>query len=262
MAAPPPNDTIQNAAVVPAVPYSAAVNLPEATTSPSDPVNCMDASLQNSTVWYRYTPDAAGSVDASIVPDASLTPYIGVYTGTPGALEPVKCQDFYTEPYNTTRFPVSAGVGYYIEVGSVFQLAPYETGTFQLVASPPPIAGSLTVAPQATTYNQLKFDPEGGFFVVHHVVINLQLSCAAPISSIQINATVNQDDRSVSGSGSTSCASGSAAMQLDLAPVGPYGGDSFNPGAATASVTAYNFDQNYSQTVTDAPIVISIRRKS
>lgn len=262
-AAPPPNDQIQQATVVPAVPFSAAADFGQATTSASDPVDCVDLQYQNNTLWYAYTPAASGEVDAHIsaAPNDSVTGFLGVFTGAPGALQPVKCSDAYTEPSNTTRFAVTAGTTYYVEAGSWFDEEGSAPGSFSLVASPPAVAGSVSVSPEATSYKQLKYDIETLFYVVYHVVIEVQLSCAPAVDSIEINATVVQGDSSVSDSGLVSCAGGSGSARLDLAPTGPYGNEPFYTGAATVTLTAFNFEANYKQTLTDAPIHITVERK-
>jgi hypothetical protein len=91
LAAPPSNDDVAGATVVPGLPYSETLDTSEATSDPSDAelnVDCGAPALE-ATVWYEFTPTA----DMAVLVDVSASDYsagVFVTTGSPGAFGPVE----------------------------------------------------------------------------------------------------------------------------------------------------------------------------
>ena len=108
----PKNDLASHATVVPALPFSDALDTTGATTGANDQQankTCGAPATANS-VWYKFT---AGSSDVNFFVDASSSDYptgILVATGTPGALTTVSCG-----PEAVTA-AAKSGITYYIMV--------------------------------------------------------------------------------------------------------------------------------------------------
>lgn len=109
-AAPPANDSIENAELIPAEGDGTSVLFEDATTVPSDPV-CGSPVFQ--TVWYRYTPAVDGFVVSQLWGFLSEPrPRVSVWTGSPGALVLAQCHP----DADAAELPVQAGVTYYFMV--------------------------------------------------------------------------------------------------------------------------------------------------
>jgi subtilase family serine protease len=125
-AAPPPNDNFANAIAVTSVPFSSTVDNSGATTEPTDPVlpaSCAGNSTntRTKTVWWSYTAGTAGSVNADTIGSAYDTT-LSVWTGTPGNLTNVACNDDIVSGQDTQSsltFTAAAGTTYY------FMVAPF-----------------------------------------------------------------------------------------------------------------------------------------
>ena len=116
---PPANDECQNARLIPAVPFRDETDTRSATGSASDPISCSGARDSNS-VWYAITASAQTIYGV----DTILSDYdtvVSVYTGSCGALTPVRCSDDFGSAIGFANrslltFPVQPGVTYLIEV--------------------------------------------------------------------------------------------------------------------------------------------------
>jgi hypothetical protein len=88
-AAAPGNDNIANATAITALPYSDAISTVEATTDDAGDPNC---SGNGHTVWYILTLPADTHVGANTF-GSSYDTTLSVYTGSPGALNQIACND-------------------------------------------------------------------------------------------------------------------------------------------------------------------------
>jgi hypothetical protein len=111
-AAPPPNDTRDQATVIAALPFSDTVDTTEATIGPEDEeasANCGLATPFPKSVWYRYT----ASTDQSVVIDTAGSDYpIGVGVGTGGTC--------------ITTFPTAGGFA--AQAGQTYVIAVVDIG--------------------------------------------------------------------------------------------------------------------------------------
>jgi hypothetical protein len=109
-ASPPPNDDFNNATVVASLPFTAAVDITGATPAADDPTACGNSLADASTEWFRFTAPAVETLKVDIHSNS----YLGVFTGTRGALANVACRQ---DPDSWVRFTAQPGVSYYIMVG-------------------------------------------------------------------------------------------------------------------------------------------------
>jgi len=111
---PPQNDEIADATVITALPFTdGPLNTTGATTAPDDP-SCVG---NGPTVWYTFTP----ATDLSMIVHTFGSKYdttVSVYTGTPGALTQLACNDDFQSLQSRVAFSAVAGTTYYIMVGS------------------------------------------------------------------------------------------------------------------------------------------------
>jgi hypothetical protein len=100
--------------VIADLPHNTVTLTNEATSAPDDP-NCFDGGR---TVWYRLTPAA----DLRVIVDTIGSNYdttLGVYTGGPGSLQEVACNDDHHGRQSEVRFNGTSGTTYYMMVGSL-----------------------------------------------------------------------------------------------------------------------------------------------
>ncbi|MEW6206657.1 MAG: hypothetical protein AB1509_07530 [Chloroflexota bacterium] len=69
----------------------------------------------SNTVWYKYTPNTTESISVDTT-GSNYDTYIAVWTGTPGSLNLVKCNDEDDNGYSTLSFIANTGITYYIQV--------------------------------------------------------------------------------------------------------------------------------------------------
>jgi 5-hydroxyisourate hydrolase-like protein (transthyretin family) len=142
-AIPPANDDFANAESVTGLPFSATVDLSDATTEPDEPQNCYNV---NQTSWYVFTPTQTTRVQVDTqgsVINGSVNIYQAAGPGLTG-LQFLQCSD----PFSAALFTAEAGQTYYLQVGNPFG----ETGTVQVnLAEVPIITGravdAITGAP-------------------------------------------------------------------------------------------------------------------
>jgi hypothetical protein len=92
--------------------------------------------LSTHTVWYAYTPQANLRVDANTF-GSSYDTTISAYTGSPGALTQIDCNDDAQGAQSQVIFDVTAGQTYYIMVGAFDSSAGGDL-TLTLRQAPPP----------------------------------------------------------------------------------------------------------------------------
>jgi hypothetical protein len=119
----PANDDIANAVEITALPFIDNLNTSEATTTadePADPEDPAVCFVGSHTVWYKSTPSQNMTINANTF-GSNFDTGIALYTGTPGALTFIECNDdvitgFFTQ--SNVNFDAVAGQTYYFMVGS------------------------------------------------------------------------------------------------------------------------------------------------
>jgi len=136
----PANDDIANATPITTLPFTdGPVDTTLATTAADDP----DCAGNGRTVWYVFTP----TENFTLLVNAGNESYdntLSVYTGSPGALTQIACED-----YPQVVFDVTAGTTYYFMIGSWFS-DQGGTFTFHAEVAPPQLQIDLTVSGQGT----------------------------------------------------------------------------------------------------------------
>lgn len=192
-AAGPANDTSRKPIVIGSIPYTNAQDTSEATSSRSDPGNCIDPTFgpDPATVWYQYTATETGPLGATTFgSDYDTT----LYVGTPargGGIDLIACGDDSRTLLSTVRFDATAGV------------------TYLFMASASPFGGglggnlvlNLDVGPVAQVVD-LTFDPVGSMSG-QDVVFHGTVSCSAPtdLGSLVITELVQTDGNVAAGTG-------------------------------------------------------------
>src|SRR5690606_14911491 len=183
---PPANDNIANATEITTFPFSTSQNNQFlATMEATDPTPSCSffgfAGVSN-TVWYRFTIVNAGTVTLDTLgsyPDHAVggpsgDTVLAVYTGSPGSLTEVACNDDYiTTPttYNSRiSMSVTAGTTYYVMVANVDETPVAPGGMIFLNVS-----GTATLStPPSVTINQSsgQADPTNASPIIFDVVFS------------------------------------------------------------------------------------------
>jgi hypothetical protein len=144
LAAPPPNDDIANAVTVTEpLPFSNSVSTVEATAAPDDPLPGCTFIFDGATVWYAYTPSTSGYINANTA-GSDYDTVLSAFTGSPGTLTEIACNDDAIGLQSQVVIPVTAGVTYYFMVGSYFG-GPGGNLVFNVDVSAGPAVVSLTI---------------------------------------------------------------------------------------------------------------------
>jgi hypothetical protein len=122
-AAVPPNDEVANATVIRALPYTVEQDIREATKSTGDPRPKCDRGTRGQ-VWFKLTASADGWLVAD-TKGSEIRTVAAVYTGSPGALTEVACNDdtIRDDRYSQKArvyWDASAGTTYYLMVAKDF----------------------------------------------------------------------------------------------------------------------------------------------
>jgi hypothetical protein len=225
LAVQPSNDDIANATVVTAIPYTDALDTSEATSDPTDPTDCYN----NGSVWYVYTAEADMFVEVNTI-GSNYDTTLGVYSGSPGSLTLLGCNDDFYGLQSRVVVEVSTGTTYYVMAG--FCCGNGEDGGGSLVLNvmeaPPPLDIELTV------------DPLGTFDQAGNATITGSLSCNN-ISSGYVRVFLRQRHGRdfIDGSGITyfDCSPPSSAWSVTVTGDGVFRG-----GQATLFSDAYFCD--------------------
>jgi hypothetical protein len=113
LAAAPTNDDIANATPVTALPFADSVDTTDATTAQDDP----DCVGNGPTAWYVYTP----ATDQQLLADTLGSDYdttLSVYTGSPGSLTQIACNDDAVGVQSAVLFDAASGTTYFFMVGA------------------------------------------------------------------------------------------------------------------------------------------------
>lgn len=194
LAAPPPNDDIGAATVITdPLPFTQQLSTVEATTAAGDP-NCAGA---GPTVWFSYLPSASGWLDCDTF-GSSYDTTLSVYTGTPGSLTQLRCNDDSGSGVQSrVVLEVTAGTRYYFMVGA-YASGPGGNLVFRANPGVPPVAVSMTVADVAV-------QPSTGT-----ATLKLQISAGQPVPLLFLSANLLQR----TGRGSISAATSMPVGEL------------------------------------------------
>ncbi len=149
---PPANDDIAGAIPIGSLPFSNSQSGQYATQSPHDPTPSCGA-FNTFTIWYSYTPSAAGTIQASAA---------AAYTGPTHATSSSPLVEAACSTSGTLQFTVTAGSTYYFLLGSPIPVA---TITFTAQTIVPPsnddVSGATTVPslPFSATQDSLTATP-------------------------------------------------------------------------------------------------------
>jgi len=111
LAAPPSNDDIGAAGVVPNTPFTDVVDTTEATVAEGD------SGCGSATVWYSFTPEASGRYQLDTF-GSDYDTTVALLEGTPGHLTLLDCNDDRSGLQSAIRADLSAGTTYFIEAGT------------------------------------------------------------------------------------------------------------------------------------------------
>lgn len=122
-AAAPPNDLIENATVIGAVPYTVEQSIKDATKSDGDPRAKCDRGTRGQ-VWFKLTASADGWLVAD-TKGSEVKTVAAVFTGSPGSLTQVACNDDTFRDGNYSQkarvfWEATAGTTYYLMVAKDF----------------------------------------------------------------------------------------------------------------------------------------------
>lgn len=127
----PGNDDIADATAFSSLPYDDGPYSTVGATTAAEDQDC--AGIGNSSVWYVFTPGSGGTVYANTL-GSDYDTTLGVYTGSPGALAQIACNDQFGGNQSAVLFDVDAGQMYYIEVAA-WEVSPPGTLVFHAESS-------------------------------------------------------------------------------------------------------------------------------
>lgn len=164
---PPSNDLVSKATIIPsALPINAPVVIESgldtrgAGIETSDPTpTCVGPKL-GKTVWYKYTPTAAGMLYVD-TKGSNYDTVVAIYTGSPGAFANKACEDDWYSYQSSAGMAVVAGTTYTIMVGGygygpggslVLRLTPPEIKTTPALTFPvKQVVGTTSTTPLKLT---------------------------------------------------------------------------------------------------------------
>jgi len=175
----PPNDNIAAAVTFTSVvpPFSNSVNTEEATTQPGEP-SCFGSTA---TVWDAFTPTLSQPIAINTF-SSTYDTTLAVYTGEPGSLEQIACNDQFGGDQSQVNFNATAGETYYVQAGA-FRDTP--RGTLMLTASVGPPVPEVELSIAATG----SFTSRTGTAVIRGTVT---CSTVDPVGPVDIFVGVRQ----------------------------------------------------------------------
>jgi hypothetical protein len=144
---PPPcepqaNDDISSSTPISALPFADQVNTVCATTAPDDP----DCFGRGATVWYSFTSPADRRIEVNTF-GSDYDTTLSAYTGSPGALSQVACNDDAGSRQSRILFDAAAGETYYFMAGS-FLDGPGGSLVLNVDLGPPPLEIDVIIDPR------------------------------------------------------------------------------------------------------------------
>jgi hypothetical protein len=144
LAAPPAtNDDITNATVITTIPFTDNIDTTNATASPDDPVLCPNSG----SVWYTFTPTSDIRLEANTF-GSNYDTVLSVFSGAPGSLGFVTCNDDSFGLQSQVVFNANAGITYYFLVAICCGFGSGDGGgdlVFSVLEGSPPLELGVTV---------------------------------------------------------------------------------------------------------------------
>jgi len=223
-AAVPANDEIGAATAIGSLPFTDTLDTTEATTAADDP----QCAGNGQTVWYTFTPSADIRLDANTF-GSSYDTTISVYTGSPGALTQIACNDDSAGFQSQVNFDATGGQTYYIMAGSYFSASGGNLTLTLRQAPPPPPPPEVG----------LSIDRSGFVDKSGVATISGTLTCNQPIF-VNLNGSLTQTFArrfTIQGFGGNgvSCTPPSVPWKLTVSAFS----NRFSPGPAQANVNAF-----------------------
>ncbi len=182
----PVNDAIASATVISTFPFNATPNILLATQATTDPtLSCLGNQRGYYTVWYRHTPTTSRTVLVNST-GSSYDTVLGVFSGAPGSLTPVACNDDETSQQAELGFFAQSGVTYYIALASP-DSSVFGSAALNFVSTPPnPVVNRFSDSTPTLTWNA----------VTNAVSYELQIATTSAFSSVlySINTTLDFDE--------------------------------------------------------------------
>lgn len=125
----PSNDDFSHAAEITSLPFSETIDSSQATAALDDPYGC---SNNYRTVWYRLQATSSSRIALS-TSDYPYATAMSVWTGSPGSLTLVACNQMAYPPTSYTSFAAVAGQTYYIMLSGTYYYP--EPSSFNLSVS-------------------------------------------------------------------------------------------------------------------------------
>ena len=159
----PAHDLFSNARIINNLPYQNVDHTHNATRSSDDPIfPCGSGNQGNRSVWYRYTPTTTANLIAYTY-TSSYDTMLAVWTGTPGNLTNIACNDDHGSPnwslQSEVTFKAHAGTTYYLQIASYGQTGPGGNLIFNVREAdkwtaagperPSPSVNALAIVPQS-----------------------------------------------------------------------------------------------------------------
>jgi hypothetical protein len=186
-AAAPANDDIGSASVAGAIPYAdGPYDTTEATTAATDPAFCFDpaSGADRATVWYAFTPGAAGRYLAdTFTSDYDTTLYVGTSNGA-GGIDVIDCNDDANGLQSAVAWEATAGTTYLIMVGTCCGGGDAPGGGGSLVFH-------VSVAPPAPTID-VSLSRTGSFTPYGTATISGTATCTNTNGSVEVDVLLSQ----------------------------------------------------------------------
>jgi hypothetical protein len=149
----PTNDAFSSATVVSAFPFNATPDTLLATQETADPtLTCLGNQKGYYTVWYRHTSTSNQTIilntEASLYDTA-----LGVFSGSPGTLTEIACNDNDTTPQARLEFYAQSGVTYYFVLASPTSSV-FGPASLNIASTPAsPVSTRFTTTSPTLTWN-------------------------------------------------------------------------------------------------------------
>jgi len=162
----PTNDDFATPQVIsPDSPFTMTLDTSSATTVAGDPVSSCQPDLPNNSVWFSYTPSSSQIVMLDSL-DSTYDTVISVWTGSPGSLAEIGCNDDYSDGLQSKmQFVAETSTTYYIEITSVsgggsLTLHASEPANDEIASSQPiSLATSFTISQDTSKATTASDDP-------------------------------------------------------------------------------------------------------
>ncbi len=189
-AAAPVNDNVANATVIASTNYSATVDNSAATTELTDPTPpCVTNSTnpRTKTVWWTLTPTTSETLNANTI-GSTYDTTLSVWTGTPGNLTNVACNDDLPGAQDTQSelsFVANAGTKYYLMVAP---FGPPETGTDLLGGKTVLSVSKSTILSSAPASQTVAAGTAATYTITNTGTVSYALTCSGLTTGVSCGA--------------------------------------------------------------------------